>query len=154
MTSEPDLTNPAAGTAGELHQATQALLSDYCEGQLSAGESKRVEEHLASCVACRGAHQELRETITALLGLHKQPAPVDLAAAVTDTIRRRSGGRFFGRRVFGDRVPFTLLAVIALVVAICLYLVLRSSDTGSLRYQREPDQPTIAPGATEAVPRP
>jgi anti-sigma factor RsiW len=150
MTAESE----AKAEGGGVHDDIEALLSDYVEGGLTAAEHSRVEAHLAGCAACRAAHQELRETIDALSGLHKQPAPPELTAGVTETIHRRSGGRFFGRRAFGDRVPFELLAILALLVAIGLYLVLRSSDTGSLRYQGEPDTPKIAPGAREAVPLP
>ena len=149
MTAETDIESK-----GGVHEDIEALLSDYCEGQLAAAERQREADHLAGCAACRAAHQELRETMAALSGLHKQAAPPELTAGVTETIRRRSGGRFFGRRAFGDRVPFELLAILALLVAIGLYLVLRSSDTGSLRYQREPEKPKLAPGAKEAVPHP
>ena len=154
MTVDTENANSANAGTGEVHVEFEALLSDYCEGELAGGERKRVESHLANCVPCRAAYDELRETMSALSGLHREPAPPELAASVTETIRRRSGGRFFGRRAFGDRVPFELLAIIALLVAIGLFFVLRSSDTGSLRYQGEPEKPRIAPGAREAVPHP
>lgn len=89
-----------------------------------------------------------------LSGLHKMAAPDRFEATVTETIRRRSGGRFFGPKRFGDRVPFVLLAVVALLLGILAFAVLRSSDTGSLRYHKKPNKPAVHPDAPEQMPRP
>lgn len=89
-----------------------------------------------------------------LSGLHRMPAPTSFGKEVTETIRRRSAGRFFGRKAFGDRVPFELLAIVALTIALLAWLLVRASDTGSLRYQGTPETPEFAPGAEEVVPRP
>jgi anti-sigma factor RsiW len=136
------------------HPEIEAKLSDYHEGLLADAERRAVADHLAGCADCRASAEELRATVDALSGLKRMPAPEAFGPGVEATIRRRSAGRFFGRRAFGDRVPFELLAVVALLLGIGVYLVLRSSDTGSLRYRRGPDQPSIAPGAREAVPHP
>lgn len=98
-----------------------------------------------------GDEAEVRRVLS---GLHRRPAPPDFGKDVTETIRRRSAGRFFGRKAFGDRVPFELLAIVAFTIALLAWLLLRSSDTGSLRYQGEPDVPELAPGAKEVVPKP
>jgi anti-sigma factor RsiW len=155
--SSPESPGPGGGSgggAGEPHEEIEAQLSDYHEGLLAEAPRRAVADHLAGCPACRGSYEELRLTVDALSGLKKMPAPAAFGPGVEATIHRRSAGRFFGRRAFGDRVPFELLAVLALLLGIGVYFVLRSSDTGSLRYRRGPDQPSIAPGAREAVPHP
>ncbi len=89
-----------------------------------------------------------------LSGLHKMSAPDCFEANVTETIRRRSGGRFFGPKRLGDRVPFVLLAVVALLLGLLAFAVLRASDTGSLRYHKKPGKPAINPAAPGQMPRP
>ena len=97
-------------------------------------------------------HSELQSEL-ATLG--KLTAPQGFGARVEETIRRRSGGRFFGRKAFGDRVPFELLAVIALAIALAIYLVLRTSVFGTLRHLDSGDpKPQIRDETREAVPRP
>jgi hypothetical protein len=98
-----------------------------------------------------GDEAEMRRVLS---GLHRRPAPPDFGKDVTETIRRRSAGRFFGRKAFGDRVPFELLAIVALTIALVAWMLVRSSDTGSLRYQSPPETPELAPGAEEVVPKP
>lgn len=83
----------------------------------------------------------------------RMPAPQKFEDLVTDTIRRRSGGRFFGPRRLGDRVPFVLLAVIALVLGLIVFFGIRASDTGSLRYKPQSPKPP-PPEVRQVVPRP
>ena len=68
----------------------------------------------------------------ALSGLQKAHAPETFAQDVTATIHKRSAGRFFARRTFGDRVPFGALAIAA-VLGICVIgYLMWASQTGSL----------------------
>ena len=136
------------------HEAFEADFSDYYEEALPTARTSEVKEHLATCSDCRTAYDEFKDALTALSGLRGMSAPVDFDTDVAETIRQRSGGRFFGRKAFGDRVPFELLAIVALVIMLIAFLLVRSSDTGSLRYDSEPTEPKLAPGAKEALPSP
>ena len=138
----------------EAHSEFEERFSDYYERSLPAAEVDEIDAHLRECTACRAAYDELRETMGALSELHKMSAPQSFNRDVAETIRRRSGGRFFGRRAFGDRIPFELLAIIVLALGLAIYVLLRSSSTGSLRYEKKPEKPTIAPGAKDVLPRP
>jgi anti-sigma factor RsiW len=139
----------------EGHEEIEAKLSDYVEGSLSASEASAVEEHLRGCTSCSEALAAVKETVSALSGLHKVPAPPNFDRDVAETIRRRSGGRFFGRRAFGDRVPLELLAILALGLGLALYFFLRSSDTGSLRpFDRGSERPGSGSEAPDVAPRP
>jgi|SRR5690606_38251309 len=134
------------------HERIEASLSDYLDGALPADEARSIERHLEDCAGCKQALAELEETRRALSGLHRAPAPPHFEREVAETIRRRSQGRFFGRRTFGDRVPLELLALVALGLGLVLYFLLRSSETGSLRpLQDEPDPPALQEGAREAL---
>jgi hypothetical protein len=76
-----------------------------------------------------------------LSGLQKARAPATFAQDVTATIHKRSAGRFFARRTFGDRVPFGVLLIVALVGLAVIAWVLWSSSTGSLHVDHERDAP-------------
>ncbi len=139
----------------EGHEEIEAKLSDYVEGSLSASEAAAIEEHLRGCAPCTEALAAVKETVSALSGLHKIPAPPHFDRDVAETIRRRSGGRFFGRRAFGDRVPLELLAILVLGLGLALYFFLRSSDTGSLRpFDRGSQRPETGDEAPDVAPRP
>jgi anti-sigma factor RsiW len=137
------------------HDEFEARLSEYADGSLADEDRRALEQHLESCSTCRDDLAQLRKTIDALSGLHRMEAPRNFDQEVAETIRRRSRGRFFGRKTLGDRVPFGLLALLALVLGLALYFFLRGSDTGSLRpFDREPDEPAIHEDAPDVVPRP
>ena len=139
----------------EVHEEIEAKLSDYVEGSLPPAEVAVVEQHLAGCPACTDALAAVKETVNALSGLHKIPAPAHFDRDVAETIRRRSGGRFFGRRAFGDRVPLEVLAIVALALGLALYFFLRSSDTGSLRpFHRGSERPAGDDEPKDVAPRP
>jgi len=73
--------------------------------------------------------QDMRK---ALSGMQKARAPETFAQDVTATIHKRSAGRFFARRTFGDRVPFGALAIAAVLGLCVIGYLMWASQTGSL----------------------
>lgn len=114
-----------------------ATLSDYLDGALPPDRVKDVEAKLATDALWQRTHAELRETRDALSGLHKARAPETFEQDVTATIHKRSAGRFFGKRTFGDRVPFGALLVVAMLALGVIAYILWSSPTGSLKVDRK-----------------
>ncbi len=135
------------------HDRIAALMSDVVDGTATAEAKAEVDAHVAGCERCRDELAELREAVGALKRLPPAPAPVDLGKSVEETINRRSAGRFFGKKTLGDRVPFGVLLVIALIVLVAIVALLYSSTTGSLR-RESPVHPQPPPGARDAIPRP
>src|SRR5690349_17524211 len=115
-----------------------AAVSDYLDGALPAPKRAEVEQKLASDPDWKRAHAELVETREALSGLQKAHAPSSFVEDVTSTIHKRSAGKFFGRRTLGDRVPFGVLLVVALVILIPIAYFMWASSTGSLKRETEP----------------
>ena len=106
-----------------------AKVSDYLDGLLVGPEKDDVAKKIESDPAWKETHDEMVETRKALSGMQKARAPGHFAKDVTETIKKRSGGRFFGRN---DRVllPVMILAMLALVV---IAYVMWTSQTGSLK---------------------
>jgi anti-sigma factor RsiW len=131
----------------------EAMLFDYVEGTLSLDERKEVEAHLEKHPELKDVLEQMREDQKKLKSLNKTPAPEELGQKVEEIIHRRSQGRFFARRTFGDRVPFGVLLVVALAVLVVIAFLLWSSSTGSLRRDQE-DAPRPSNEARESIPKP
>jgi anti-sigma factor RsiW len=129
-----------------------AKVSDYLDGVVAADERATIAGKLASDAEWKRVHDELVETRNALSGMQKARAPATFATEVTATIHKRSAGRFFGRRSFGDRVPFGALLIVAMLALAAIAYVLWSSPTGSLKAGHGHD--TTHDGSAEVVPKP
>jgi anti-sigma factor RsiW len=124
-------------TEGEAHEEFEAQFSDLHDGTLPEAARKEVLAHLETCAACKASYEELEKTMAALGTMKgKPPAPEQFTQQVTETIHKRSAGRFFGKKTLGDRVPFGVLLVIALGVLVAIAVVLWASTTGSLKVGR------------------
>ena len=131
-------------TLDELDDATIAALSDYLDDTCSPEDKKRVQEKLDSDPKWKAALDEMREakeTTSTLSGLRNARAPVNLAEDVTGTIHKRSQGRFFGRKTFGDKVPFTALLVVAILGLAAIGYIMYTSQTGSLKVDKPKNTP-------------
>ena len=107
-------------------------ISDYLDNALAGADKDEVTKKIADDPAWKRVHDEMVETRKALSGLQKARAGSTFAQEVTSTIHKRSAGRFFARRTLGDRVPFGVLLVIAVLVLAVAGYVMWSSSTGSL----------------------
>lgn len=130
-----------------------AKLSDYLDGALADDERKLVAERIERDAEWKRVHGELVETRDALSGMQKARAPGSFAADVTDTIHKRSAGRFFARRTLGDRVPFGVLLIVAMLALVAIAYVLWSSPTGSLKAPHE-SAGSAGGSGMELVPKP
>jgi anti-sigma factor RsiW len=129
-------------------------ISDFLEGTLPATERADVERKIAEDALWQRAHAELSENRKFMSGLRKAHAPAAFAEDVTSTIHKRSAGRFFGRRTFGDRVPFGALLVVALLGLVIIAYVLHSSSTGSLKADHGATSQGSQGSGGDLVPRP
>ena len=138
--TEPETMEPsAAAPNAEPEAEPNAEDLDSADRAASEGDEEDLSE------------EEYRNTVSQLLRVN---APESFKHDVEETIRQRSGGRFFGRKAFGQRVPYEILALLILAIGIAAYMVIRSSTTGSLRYEKNTEAPHMAPGAKDVVPQP
>jgi anti-sigma factor RsiW len=131
----------------EIDDEIIIALSDYLDGALTGDAKRDVETKIANDPTWKAAHAEMvesRDATATLSGLQKARAPVNLAEDVTATIHKRSAGRFFGKRTFGDRVPFLAILVVAILGLGVIGYIMYSSQTGSLKVDKssKPPQPT------------
>lgn len=110
--------------------ANVELFSEYYEGSLASEVSAKFAKRLKEDSAYAKVYADFEKTMEVLSGMHRMSAPHDFDKKVEDTIHKRSGGRFFGRKAFGERIPYEILAVIALVLAGAIYWMGRTSDSG------------------------
>ncbi|HVL66118.1 MAG TPA: zf-HC2 domain-containing protein [Vicinamibacterales bacterium] len=96
-------------------------LSEYIDGELSAGEQVEMERHLAACAACREVADDLRELAARAPQLPASAPAADLWPAIAERIAAEPRGRVvpFGRgaaRRFMFTLPQLAAAGIALMV--------------------------------------
>lgn len=135
------------------HDEIEAMFSSYYEGELAAADEQRVEAHLENCQPCRRAHKEFVEALEVISALGKVSAPPGFEDNVESTIERRSAGRFFAGRRLTDKLPLTIIALVAIAIGVALYLWLRSSETGSLK-TTPASEPPLEPEVRDVLPQP
>jgi hypothetical protein len=130
----------------ETEDEITATVFDYVEGTLPADKKADVAKKIETDDTWKRIHDEVKETRIAtdhISGIIKRraAAPEDLGTNVEKKINQRSAGRFFGRRTFGDRVPFEALLVLAVLGLVVIAYLLWSSQTGSLKVDKRVDEP-------------
>jgi anti-sigma factor RsiW len=63
------------------------LVTDYLEGALSAGDRRRVEEHLSLCDGCHRYLEQMRETIRLTGGLTEEQIPEEQRRELLEAFR-------------------------------------------------------------------
>ncbi len=134
----------------------EAEFSDYHDGSLPPARKQAFEARLAADAAFRADWEKFKDALGALSGLHRMAAPQKFEEQVAQTINRRSGGRFFGRKAFGDRIPFELIAVLGLILAGAIIVLMQYSLTGSVHepLERHPLGVDAGPLPRDVMPTP
>jgi anti-sigma factor RsiW len=140
----------AADSIDDVDDEVIIKVTDYLDGSLPAAEREEIAKKIASDDVWKRTHDEMVEARKMISGLRKAkpPEPDKFVDDVTGTINKRSGGLFFGRRTLGDRVPFMLLLVLAIVALAVIFFLMRSSSTGSLKVDKKPPAPPTKPMST------
>ncbi len=141
-----------AEATDELDDEVIATISDYLDGALKGPKRDEVEAKIAADPEWKRTHEELVENRKFMSGMQKARASPTFAQDVTATIHKRSAGRFFGRRTFGDRVPFGALVIVAMILLAVIGYVMWSSETGSLKVDH--DRGAHPQGSGELLPTP
>jgi len=121
-------------------------LSEYLDDEVSAGERREIEAHLARCEACRGVLDDLRDVVERARALDPRPPAADLWPAIAARTAR-SGPR---------RLTFTVpqLAAAGILLAVLSGALTRAVVTRQTRpaEQARSATPPVAASAEARAP--
>lgn len=120
-------------------------VTDYLDGKLTGAERDEVAAKISTEPAWKNTHDEMVEARKLISGIRKAKAPDTFVETVTETIYKRSAGRFFARRTLGDRVPFGVLLIVAFLALGVVGYLMWSSPTGSLKVDKPKPPPEYKP---------
>jgi len=108
-------------------------VTDFVDGTLKGAEKDEVAKKIADDPVWKRTHDEMIESKKTISQLRKAKPPEAFVENVTETINKRSQGRFFGRQ---DRLvlPLTVIAVLALIV---IAYVMWSAQSGPMNTHHE-----------------
>lgn len=150
--------NPAAGS-----DRWTDLLSDYLDGELSPGERRDLEEHVAGCGACRAALEGLRAVVERAPALREdEEPPADLWPAIQGRLRpRRSRWGWLRALAPGEGTasaawwrPAMAAAIVVLAVAAGLLFTSRGGQAPAPAPAGQASGEAPAPGRPQLDARP
>jgi anti-sigma factor RsiW len=144
MSDKPPPDEQPESSDDDIPEDVIVKVTDYLDGKLTGAAKAEVEAKIASTDPAdkvwKTTHDEMREARDMISGIRLKTAkaPDQFVEHVTETIHKRSAGRFFARRTLGERVPFGVLVIIALVALGIVGYLMWSSPTGSLKVEKPP----------------
>jgi hypothetical protein len=129
----------------DIDDEVVAKVSDYLDGLLQGTARDDVAKKIETDPVWKQTHDDMVENRKFMSGMQKARAPATFTNEVTDTIAKRSQGRFFGRKTLGDRVPFNAILIIAIIALAAVGYLMWSSQTGSLKVEPKPAPTESAP---------
>jgi anti-sigma factor RsiW len=132
-------------------------LSDYLDGELTAGERAAVDAHLTTCSECRSTLDALRAIVSDAAQLRDVPPANDLWSGVASRIAAsRPAYRRVSvfRRIVSSRLSFTLpqLAAAALALMVLSGTLVWMARSGDPRADFEPISAETGTHGTSAAP--
>jgi anti-sigma factor RsiW len=73
-----------------MHEEWTDLLSDYLDGELTAGERVAVDAHLSGCADCRRVLEELQRVVGQARSIQSRPPQSDLWPGIAERIDARA----------------------------------------------------------------
>ena len=123
---------------------TRSLLSAYIDGETSASESRRVQEHLVSCAGCAAELESLQATAMLLGRLPQLEPPRSYALTAADVEEAAPQFRFPSFETFVGGLATAGAASLVVVLVVGLVFLARLGFIGSS------DQPAPAAAAPAA----
>lgn len=130
------------------HAAIRALLSSYMDGEVSAAESRRVEEHLTGCDECAAELESLRATMTLLNRMPMLETPRSYALTPADAEAAAPQRRLPSLAVFTGGLATAGAAALVFVLIVGVVFLARLGFMGSAAAP----VPAAAPAPQAAAP--
>jgi anti-sigma factor RsiW len=121
------------------HEKARAGFTGYHDGELTEGDRRSLEEHLATCTDCAAEWNAYRRAVEEVSGLRTIEPSESFARQVALAIEMRGKRRTFGGlNLLGVRIAvLSLVLIMLLLMAYLTYLLLSST----LETPRPPVQP-------------
>lgn len=112
------------------HAEIQKLLAPYCGGDLNATDLARVEEHLASCTACRADLADLQTAVRIIRTTPEVEPPPWLTPRIMSRLReeKREKRSWLQRLFVPLQIKLPLEALAVLMVCVTGYYLSRSDN--------------------------
>lgn len=130
------------------HAAIRALLSSYIDGEVSAAEGRRVEEHLTGCDECAAELESLRATMTLLRRMPMLETPRSYALTPADAEAAAPQRRLPSLASFTGGLATAGATALVVVLIVGVVFLARLGFTGSAA------APAAAPASMAAAPAP
>jgi anti-sigma factor RsiW len=127
--------------AEDVDEEIVAKVSDYIDGALAGADRADVGKKIESDPAWKTVYDEMQEARKAISAMRKARAPETFTQDFARNMNVMSKGRFFGRKTFGDRVPFGVLVILAVLAVAVVGYLMWSSQTGSLKVDHHKPPP-------------
>jgi hypothetical protein len=134
-----------------MHDTFTDQLSDYLDGELTAGETAALEAHLHACAACNAVLNDLKRIVQQAQHLEARPPHADLWAGIASRIDRVGPALSLSK---GRRFSFTLpqlAAAAAVLMAVSAGTAIKLAAPGPLPL---PDGPAFVAVAPQEPPDP
>ncbi|MCK9462806.1 MAG: zf-HC2 domain-containing protein [Proteobacteria bacterium] len=108
------------------HESARACFTGYHDGELSEGDRRSLEEHLAACPGCAAEWDSYRRTMEEVSGLRVMAPPEHFEKQVALAIALRGRRRTFGGlSLVGVRIAvLSLVLIMLLIMGYLTYLLL------------------------------
>ena len=130
------------------HAAIRALLSSYIDGEVSAAEGRRVEEHLTGCDECAAELESLRATMALLRRMPMLETPRSYALTPADAEAAAPQRRLPSLPSFTGGLATAGATALVVVLIVGVVFLARLGFTGSAA------APAAAPASMAAAPAP
>ena len=110
----------------------EQTFDEYIDGVLPFDERKAFEKRLEEEPSLKQAFDLFKKSRNALFELGLSNSSNQIKEKVVQSIHKKSGGRFFGKKTFGEKIPIGWIVVLILFVLVLLALTFNKSEFGGL----------------------
>ena len=117
---------------GQEHSDIEQTFDEYIDQTMTEDERSRFEKRLEEDSSLKQKFVLFQKSRNALFELGLSNDSNQLKDKVANSIHKKSGGRFFGKKTLGDKVPVGWIVALILFVLVVFALTFSQSEFGGL----------------------
>ncbi len=135
------------------HNDIRHMLSEYIDGAITSEDRAAIEEHLTTCVKCREALKELRQTVAHIRSVEELDPPAWMTQKIMAKVRAEAEKKsWFQRFFFPLYIKLPLEAVGVLFIAVTAVFIYQNMQSAMKREYEKPAQPALQNQAAAPAP--